>query len=298
MLRLTEEQIKAGIDSYLTELKVVKRYSENTLLSYRTDLSEFLAFYREINPPSVTIKFLRRFTGYLSGLNMQPVSIGRKLSALRGFLEFLHRNDVIETNLASYLKNPKTRRKLPSVIQESDFGRLVEKSGEADDDYKKSLNRVLFELLYGCSLRVSEVCGITYSSFDYYRKEVRIRGKGNKLRVVPVSESLLKMLKEHFELQNQTFGLNDYLLNHKGRRLYSKYVYLIVNKYLSMISDIPKKSPHVLRHSSATHMLNNGADLLGIKEILGHESLATTQIYTQVGIERLKNVYKKSHPKS
>ncbi len=295
---MSADNIKRGIELYLNELKVIKRYSENTLLSYGTDLREFLDFYNQVNPPSVTIKFLRRFTGYLSGMDMQAVTIGRKLSALRGLLEYMHRNDLIETNFARYLKNPRTRRKLPSVIQESDYGKVIEKTSELEDEYRRSLVQVLFELLYGCSLRVSEVCNISVSSFDFYRKEARIRGKGSKLRVIPVSETLIRLIRSHFALQDQKFGRNEFLLNHKGRRIYSKYVYLIVNRYLTMISDIPKKSPHVLRHSSATHMLNNGADLLGIKEILGHESLATTQIYTQVGIERLKNVYKKSHPKS
>jgi integrase/recombinase XerC len=160
------------------------------------------------------------------------------------------------------------------------------------------LVKIIFEILYGCALRVSELCNIKYSDLDVAKSQIRVLGKGNKTRVVPIGEKSLVVLKEYLDL-NPVNSHSDYLIRNKNnQKIYPRFVHRIVNKYLSLVTDIKKKSPHVLRHSAATHMLDNGADLMAVKDILGHENLSTTQIYTHVSIERLKSTYKKSHPKS
>jgi len=241
-------------------------------------------------------RFVKSYLMHLSERDLEKISIVRKLSSLRGLFKFAYKEDLIKNNPTSQVRNPRTSKKLPEITSAENILKTFELADEADDN--PLLIKVLFELLYGCSLRVSEVCNLKAGDVDLGKGLLRVIGKGSKTRIVPIGELSKNNLAEYlnsFPVKNYS---EPFVRSKTGKKLYEKYVYRIVNKYLSKVTDISKKSPHILRHSSATHMLDNGADLRAVKEILGHENLKTTQIYTHVSIERLKQSYKKSHPKS
>ena len=287
------------VDGYIIYLRNIRRYSHNTIKSYKADLSDFLNYCFDTGKDEISAvneRFIKSYLMQLSERNLEKISIVRKLSALRGLFAFAFKEDLIKQNPTSQVKNPRTSKKLPEITSAENILKTFELADEADEN--SLLIKAIFELLYGCSLRLSEVCNLKVGDLDLEKGSIRVLGKGSKVRIVPVGDQSKKNLKEYIE----TFPSENYseplLKNNKGKKLYEKFVYRIVNKYLSKVTDIRKKSPHILRHSSATHMLDRGADLRAVKEILGHENLKTTQIYTHVSIERLKQSYKKSHPKS
>lgn len=289
--------ISQVIEQFLSQLSNIRRYSDNTIKAYRIDLSEFREFcisYSKENISEITEKFLKKFLVFLADKNLDKTSISRKLSAVRSLFKFAFRNELIEINPAFALPNPKTRRKLPSVVDAGSLEKLIEDKNPDSG----LLEKVILELLYGCALRVSELCNLKFKDVDFESSTIRILGKGNKMRIVPLgskSLALLNLYLDKFPVSNN----NEFLIrNEKNKKIYPRLVYRIVNRNLSKVTDVKNKSPHTLRHSAATHMLDNGADLRVVKEILGHENLSTTQIYTHVSIERLKATYKKSHPKS
>lgn len=288
------------IENYLQELSAVRRYSNHTIRNYTLDLKLFSDFCAEKGKSAlseINEKFLKSYLMKLSEEDFEKVSISRMLSSIRGLFRYAFQKDMLTENPASYIKNPKLIRKLPEIVSTD---KILETYKIADEAEKENsyLIKSIFELLYGCSLRVSELCGLNYNQFDTGKKTIKVLGKGNKVRIVPVGDQSMEILLGYLK-QNPVVKISDPLLRtQKGNRLYPEYVYRKVRKYLGMVTDLKKKSPHILRHSSATHMLDNGADLRAVKEILGHENLSTTQIYTHVSIERLKTTYKKSHPKS
>lgn len=291
--------IETLINSFLSNLRNVSRYSENTLLAYTNDLAEFekyCALKEKSKISGITERFLKSYLMFLNEKEFDKKTISRKLAAIRSLFRYAFQNDMIEENPVLLIKNPKSKRKLPEIISDSAFPELlnnVEKTNE-----KPELVTVIFEILYGSALRVSELCDLKYKEYNSNKGQFLVTGKGNKTRIVPVGEKTMLAISKYLEL-NPVSSKNDYLIRtKKNDKLYPRFVYRIVNKYLSGVSDIKKKSPHILRHSAATHMLDKGADLRAVKEILGHENLSTTQIYTHVSIERLKTTYKKSHPKS
>jgi len=291
--------IETLINSFLSNLRNVSRYSENTLLAYTNDLAEFekyCALKEKSKISDITERFLKSYLMFLNEKEFDKKTISRKLAAIRSLFRYAFQNDMIEENPVLLIKNPKSKRKLPEIISDSAFPELlnnVEKTNE-----KPELVTVIFEILYGSALRVSELCDLKYKEYNSNKGQFLVTGKGNKTRIVPVGEKTMLAISKYLEL-NPVLSKNDYLIRtKKNDKLYPRFVYRIVNKYLSGVSDIKKKSPHILRHSAATHMLDKGADLRAVKEILGHENLSTTQIYTHVSIERLKTTYKKSHPKS
>lgn len=291
--------IENVINNYLSEIGNVRRYSENTLKAYRIDLEEFLTYCAEYEKKSVemiTEKFLKSYLFMLNDKKLDKKSISRKLAAVRGLFKYAYQKDLIKSNPALQISNPKTNRKLPEVVSLDSILNIYGKANE--NDKNPELVKVIFEILYGCALRVSELCNLKYSDVDFHKSQVRVLGKGNKMRIVPIGDKSMKVLNEYLS-SNPIASNNDYLIrNNDNKPIYPRYVHRLVNKYLGKVSDIKKKSPHILRHSAATHMLDNGADLRAVKDILGHENLSTTQIYTHVSIERLKSTYKKSHPKS
>jgi site-specific recombinase XerD len=232
----------------------------------------------------------------LSEGKIEKISITRKLSALRSFFKFAYKEELINHNPTSLIKNPKTSKKLPEITSPENILKIYELANESEDD--PFLVIAIFELLYGCSLRVSELCKLKVSDLDFKQGTMRVFGKGSKVRIVPVGDKSIEIIEAYLNFNPRKNIKSPLITLKNGKKLYPKYVYRIVNKYLSKVTDIKKKSPHILRHSSATHMLDRGADLRAVKEILGHENLRTTQIYTHVSIERLKEAYKKSHPKS
>jgi len=287
------------IEKYLSEIKNIRRYSDNTIKSYRTDLEEFIAYCKEKQKKDlreITERFIKSYLMILSEKDLDKKTIARKLAAIRSAFKYAFQNDLIIENPLSFISNPKSNRKLPEVVSTNLILQIYKLADESDDN--PALVKVVFELLYGCALRVSELCDLKYSSVDIKNAQARIIGKGNKMRIVPVGQKSLLILNEYL-LKNPVISYDDYLIRtKKNDKLYPRLVHRMINKYLTKVSDIKKKSPHILRHSAATHMLDNGADLRAVKEILGHENLSTTQIYTHVSIERLKSTYKKSHPKS
>ncbi|HRN25092.1 MAG TPA: tyrosine-type recombinase/integrase [Ignavibacteriaceae bacterium] len=287
------------IRKYLEEISSIRRYSANTIKSYKTDLEEFAIFCTDqdrADVSKITERFIKSFLMVLSEKDLDKKTIARKLAAIRSTFKYAFQNDLITENPLSFISNPKSNRKLPEVVSTNlilEIYKLVEESDENPE-----LVKVVFELLYGCALRVSELCDLKSSSIDLDKSQVRVLGKGNKVRIIPIGEKSLLILNEYLD-KYPVKSFDDYLIRtKKNDKLYPRLVHRMINKYLSKVSDIKKKSPHILRHSAATHMLDNGADLRAVKEILGHENLSTTQIYTHVSIERLKSTYKKSHPKS
>jgi len=289
--------LKEVIKQFTDNLENIRRYSGNTVKAYKKDLEQFTDFctlYNKTETGDVSERFIKQYLGELNIREIEKISIARKLTVLRVFFKYAYMNNFIETNPAGDISNPKVKRKLPEIISQNCYTELLKKTENEKDE---KLEQAIFEVLYGCALRVSEVCRLNMQDVDLEQGILRVFGKGNKMRIVPVGAKSKVLLKAYIE--GRKAGKDEpFFINAKGKRLYEKFVYKIVNKKLSEVTDIKKKSPHILRHSAATHMLDNGADLRAVKEILGHENLSTTQIYTHISIERLKSAYKNAHPKS
>jgi len=300
---MTALKLSDVISNYLSELRNIRRVSSHTLTSYKKDLSQFLQFAnekRKVNYlQNISEKLIRNYIMFLNEeKEISTGSISRKLSALRGLLNFSIRHDLISENPALNIPNPKIKRKLPEIISVNDYKELFEDIEKKEEPGNAIKIKTIFELLYGCALRVSEVCSLNIGDIDFSRKTLKIFGKGSKTRIVPIGDLSMKIIKQYIKSLD-TLNANEALFKTRtGKRIYPRIIYSYVHNYLSDVTDINKKSPHILRHSAATHMLDNGADLLAVKELLGHKNLSTTQIYTHVSIERLKKTYKNSHPKS
>ncbi|NJD23691.1 MAG: tyrosine recombinase XerC [Melioribacter sp.] len=292
--------IKEILTQMLSELSGVSRASQNTIDAYTRDLNEFITFCNDKEISSlnqITEKTIRHFVIKLSEKGVTKSTISRKLSALRRLFNFALRNDLIEKNPISKIPNPKVKRKLPETINLDSFLEIYRLLDEKGDESSIKIKAIL-ELLYGCAFRVSELCSLNYSDIDFHSMSIRVLGKGSKVRIVPLGSKSAVVLKEYFKSTASSNGSEPLFKNESGERISRHTVYNIVKHYLSLVTDIDKKSPHILRHSAATHMLDREADIMAVKEILGHENLSTTQIYTHVSIERLKKSYKKAHPKS
>jgi integrase/recombinase XerC len=298
MKQLTITEVR---DKMIVELSGIVRASENTLEAYFRDINEFILFCSEKNInmlSKVTVKTIRSFIIKLNEQELTKSSISRKLSALRRLFLFAVQNDIIEINPLAKIPNPKVIRKLPETVSLDSYLEIYS-FVEKENSYNDAIKIIsIFELLYGCALRVSELCSLSVTDIDFYSMSIRVLGKGAKTRIVPIGSKSSKVLKDYIK-SISVKGINQPLFtNDLNQRLDRHHIYKIVKKYLSLVTDIEKKSPHILRHTAATHMLDNDADIMAVKEILGHENLSTTQIYTHVSIERLKQAYKKAHPKS
>ncbi|MFA6597643.1 MAG: tyrosine-type recombinase/integrase [Ignavibacteriaceae bacterium] len=292
--------MKNIIQSYLKEIESTKGYSPYTIKAYSEDLAQFYSFCESLNKveiTSITERTIKLYLVQLNDLNLEKSSISRKLSSIRRFFSYAFKKEYIKKNLIAYTKNPKVKRKLPEVILENLFPVLLNSIYSAEHK-NNLLHAAVIEVLYGCSLRVSEACNLLLKDVDFSASLIRVLGKGNKTRIVPLGEQSKAIIQKYLTVRPTEKNQNYFFLKSDGSLVLSNYVYRFVRKYLSEITDLKKRSPHIFRHSSATHMLNHGADLTAIKEILGHSNLSTTQIYTQVSIERLKTVYKQAHPKS
>lgn len=293
------DKILSITEDYLKELSAVKRVSALTLTAYKKDLSQFVEFLdsRDLTKLSnINERHIRSFIVMLNENQIIRSSISRKLSVLRGFFKYLIKNDIIKNNPLESIKNPKKSRELPEIITLDSFLKILKLLEEEERDNRNIT--LIFELLYGCALRVSEICNLNIGDIDLNRRSIKVIGKGDKTRLVPFGDKSIAIYKDYISTRENLQPNAPLILTHTGKRIYTRYVSRQVEKYLSIVTDIQRKSPHILRHSAATHMLDNGADLLGVKEILGHENLSTTQIYTHVSVERLKKAYKNAHPKS
>jgi len=283
------------LNRFLAYLNGVKRYSPNTIKAYQTDILQFIDFCRSNNFAKATSNVIKMYLMNLNEINLEKRSISRKLSSLRHFFKYLRLNSVIELNPIEAIHNPKEKKKLPEHLSVKELQKIFDNL-QQQKNKEDLMNLAIFDLLYGSALRVSELCSLQISNFDFHKKVVKVLGKGSKERIIPLGEKTIKSLKDYLESIN--YKENLFFKTKRGKKIYPEFVERLVKKQIAKVSDIKKKSPHTLRHSAATHMLDNGADLLAIKEILGHENLSTTQIYTHVSIEKLKKTYKTSHPKS
>ncbi len=292
-------KIEKLINSYLEYIESIKRYSPQTVKAYRTDLNQFIEFCNlrnKVTAIDLTERFIKKYLMQLSETGLEKRSISRKLASVRGLLKYAFQNQIINSNPVAYIKNPRSNKKLPEVTTTESILRIYDLADEAEDEPERI--KIIFELLYGCALRVSELCDLNFGDLDIKSHTLRVKGKGSKIRIVPVGQKSIEIIEVYLNITNHQNNYEPLIKTKGGNRIYPRFVYRIINKYLSKVTDIKKKSPHVLRHSAATHMLDRGADLRAVKELLGHENLSTTQIYTHVSVERLKSTYKKSHPKS
>ncbi len=297
---MTQLDLNEILIRMLAELSGISRASQNTIDAYTRDLNEFISFCnsKEINIiDKITDKTIRHFIIQLSESGVAKSTISRKLSAIRRFLNFALRNDLIEKNPISKIPNPKVKRGLPETINVDSYSEIFSLVTEENDFADTNKIKSIFELLYGSALRVSELCSLNVGDIDFHTNSIRVLGKGSKVRIVPIGTKSVEVLKTYLSSINSFSNSQPLFVDSDNNRLSRHSVYRIVKHYLKN-QKIDKKSPHILRHSAATHMLDNDADLMAVKEILGHENLSTTQIYTHVSIERLKKSYKKAHPKS
>jgi integrase/recombinase XerC len=295
-----EDSIKPFIDY----LKFEKRYSQHTIRSYRDDLLQFSRFlaneFGVISIEDINSTFIRSWLASLKDNTLSSKSINRKISVLKSYFKYQLKTGVLENMPVANIALPKNKKRLPVFIEQKDIGNLFSRI-EFAGDWKGRTDKLLLLIFYNTGMRLSELVNLKESNVDPAGFVIKVLGKGNKERIIPISQSLNKEIKSYSMAKKALFESFDevfLLIDKSGKKLYPKYVYLAVRKYLSVISTVDKKSPHVLRHTFATHLSNNGADLNSIKELLGHSSLAATQIYTHNTIEKLKDVYKKAHPKA
>jgi integrase/recombinase XerC len=289
------------IQSFLDYLRFEKRYSQHTLISYQNDLEQFFAFltqYDNVAIEAITATYIRSWLAELKGENISAKSINRKISALKSFFKFMMRQGIIKQTPMTTVASPKINKRLPAFVEEKNTNTLFTYV-EFGDDWKGKTEKLILSLFYNTGMRVSELINLKEKQVDEDYAQLKVLGKGNKERIIPISRELLAEIKNYVAQKPVKIeGVTEIFVNEKGKRLYPKYVYNTVKKYLSAVTTLEKKSPHILRHTFATHLMNNGADLNAVKELLGHSSLAATQVYTHNTIEKLKDIHKKAHPKA
>jgi len=291
------------IQPFVDYLKFEKRYSEHTIRSYQDDLISFFDFTAEkfgnTEIKDISSSIIRSWLADLKEKKISSKSINRKISSLKSFFKYQLRTGTLTKTPMSTIINPKTGKRLPVYVEEKDMEALFSLI-EFPVDFQGQTDRLLIGIFYNTGMRLSELINLRESQVDFSNRTIKVLGKGNKERVIPVSMQLIAQIKTYLDQKEKsTEDRAEFLLvNKNGKKLYPKYAYLSVKKYLSKITTIDKKSPHVLRHTFATHLTNSGADLNSVKELLGHSSLAATQLYTHNSISKLKDVYKKSHPKA
>jgi len=291
------------IERFINFIQYEKRYSGHTLLAYSHEIRRFTGYLaeRDTEVDTVTHREARSYLAALLEEGQSPTSINRSLSALRTYYKFLMREGCISQNPFALVKALKTPKKLPVVVDKDKLSSLLDMEGVFPDSFEGVRDKTVMELLFGTGIRLSELLQIHVEHIDFYNRNIRIFGKRNKERLVPLNETLMKQLQLYInEKKTQYFDNNSIglIVTKEGKQAYPKLIYDIVKHYLGAISSQQKKSPHVLRHTFATALLDNGADLNAIKELLGHAGLAATQVYTHNSVERLKSVYKQAHPKA
>jgi len=288
---------------FIEHIKNIKHYSAHTVISYKNDLEQFYTFSDEnglSGKDTLDRQNIRNWIIYLVEQGISPRSVNRKISSLRAYCKYLLKEGKLSVNPASVVSTPKMAKKLPGFVNETKMDYLLDET-EFGDNFTGKRNRLIIEIFYCTGMRLSEL--INLRTFEIYSDgpSVKVLGKRNKERIIPVTPGLYEGIKEYME-ERQKFVTDEsegfLFINRNGRKLYPKLVYRIVNRYLAIVTTAEKKSPHVLRHSFATNMLNHGADLNAIKELLGHANLSATQVYTHNTFEKLKSIYKQAHPRA
>ena len=290
--------------SFLKYIKVEKGYSAHTVRSYGDDVKQFFSFCGLDPEKDSAVKITHRQVRYwLSSIISQgftPRSANRKLSSLRTFFRYLQREGLIKTNPLTRIIPPKSGKRLPSFVGETEMKELLN-TERFNDDYAGVRDQLILELFYFTGMRLSELVGLTVDKIDFSSLTIKVLGKGNKERILPMHPELSKLISNYLKVREE-ININKLektlFLTEKGKPIYPKLVYRIVRSNLSNLTTLEKKSPHVLRHTFATHLLNHGAELNAIKDLLGHANLSATQVYTHSSFEKLKKVYKQAHPRA
>jgi len=300
------------LERFIQYIQYEKRYSPHTVSAYQSDLDQFFRFLNnpggkdpappfEITHPSeVNYHHIRNWMVHLME-DKTARSVNRKLATLRKYFKFLLREGLITNNPASKLQSPKIVKHLPIVVEDEKLSAMLNDKATFGDDFEGVRDKLIIEILFGTGIRLAELVGLKEEDVDFHNGTIKVLGKRNKERIIPINHELRELLLRYNDLKkNENFHNNSLTLivTNKGTEAYPKFIYLIVQRYLSYISTQDKKSPHVLRHTFATSLLNRGADLNAIKELLGHANLSATQVYTHNSVERLKSIYKQAHPKA
>jgi integrase/recombinase XerC len=295
------------IDAFLNYLQYEKRYSNKTVESYKTDLLQFFLFIKDEfqfeDALLVKHNFVRAWVVDLVNKNIQPSSVKRKISALKSFYKYAQKSGKIKSNPADKINSPKIPERLPKYVEQKNINQLFDFSENYfSDTFNGMQEKLIIDMLYSCGMRRQELIDLKWENINFSSNQLKVTGKGNKQRLLPIGAELKNSLQLFKQIQTDFYknkSVSSFIfLTDDGNQLYPNYVYRVVKKYISLCSTVEKKSPHVLRHSFATHMSNNGAKLNDIKELLGHASLASTQVYTHNTIEQLKEIYKIAHPKA
>jgi integrase/recombinase XerC len=291
-------------EDFINYLQYEKRYSNHTVRAYRNDLNQFFNYLQEVRESedlnSISGKTIRSWIAKSIDENISERTINRKISTLKSYFRYLMRMGYIHHNPMGKVYTPKVARRIPYFVDENHMDLLLSRDLFTDDFFGLR-DQLIVEILYQTGIRLSELINIKDADVTSGNFQIKILGKRNKERIIPINKSLHNLIEQYLSKRNEKFSNvnGEFLLvTNKGRKLYEKFVYRTVKKYLSYITTIDKKSPHVLRHTFATHMLNKGADLNAIKELLGHANLSATQIYTHTTFEKLRNIYKQAHPRN
>ncbi len=298
--------MQTHIRSFLRYLLTGRNYSPHTVTAYECDLREFLEFWesefpgRVMTPEGVDRRLIRRFLAWLHDREFASRSIARKLACLKSFFRYLRKMHVVASNPASTVVSPKLERRLPRTLDEGSVARLMDQPDRTSTEGVR--DAALLEVLYGSGIRLSELIGLLVADVDFENGTIKVTGKGSKQRIIPFGAKARAALRAYLAvrpaLASKGRGADNAFLSSRGNAMSPKGVNRLMNRYIGMVSEVEKRSPHVLRHTFATHLLNRGADLRAVKELLGHESLSTTQLYTHVSVDHLRKVYAQAHPKA
>ncbi len=290
------------VETFLKYLSFEKRYSQHTVDAYRKDLQQFSEFlfseFDITNVEEARHPHIRSWIVSLMDKDLSPKSVNRKIATLKSLYKFLLAREYIETNPTSQIKPLKTEKDLPSFVKESEITNLLDRV-EFSADFSGQRDRLLLELLYSTGIRLSELIGLKETDVNFYENTIRVLGKRNKERIIPIGNSLIHLIADYQKLRKEMGSKEGaLLLTDSGDPMYPMFIYRKVKNYLNAVTTLSKKSPHVMRHTFATHLLNKGADLNAVKDLLGHTSLAATQVYTHNSIEKLKAAFDQAHPKA
>lgn len=293
-----------SIQSFLDYLKFEKRYSIHTLTAYQSDLINFIDFLSDrfggVSLQDVQHNFVRSWLASLKEQGMTAKSINRKISSLKSFFKFHLKAGAISSTPLAQVISPRIGKRLPVFVKEEDTRNMIKALDSSTENWKSLNARMLITLFYATGMRLSELINLKEKQVDFSNQQIKVLGKGNKERIIPVSKEIIDLIRMYQQLKLKDFekATDILLITEKGNKMYPKYAYLLVKQVLGTASTLDKKSPHILRHTFATHLMNQGADLNAVKELLGHSSLASTQVYTHNTIEKLKDVHRKAHPKA
>jgi integrase/recombinase XerC len=290
------------IENFLIYLQAEKRYASHTIKAYKNDLNQFHAFCQEEDKGGMDLHFrtIRSWVVHLMDSGYSSRSVHRKLTSLRTYCKYLIRLGELDSNPLDRVLKPKLNKRVPAFVEEAKMDQLLDEF-EFGDDFKGARNRLVLDLLYQTGMRRSELIHLSTGALNLPGSSLKVVGKRNKERIIPLNAGLSRSIGQYLQIRKdvvQNPEEDRLIVTEKGKPVYDKLIYRIVSKYLALVTTLDKKSPHVLRHTFATHMLNNGADLNAIKELLGHANLSATQVYTHNTFKKLKSIYNQAHPRA